>query len=714
MPPPRVGSTWKEGILRLLGMMLKAALCALVAWPWATRAAGQQALVLSTGASRGVAHAGVLVGLDSLGYDPDLVVGSSMGAVMGALYASGYEPAEIWALVETTDWGDIFRPRALLLGPRRQLYNPAIRLGVNLGPFEVSRGFIPDWRVNRLLVRLLFEADAASRGDFDRLPRRYRTVVADLATGEEIVIERGDLARAVRISMGTPGFFAPVERDGRLLVDGGVANYLPISVARRLGGSPIVAVDVSRPHPRPQRLDPAAVGGRAIGLLMRNAVPDTAADVLVRPDIDPDFSGAFFLNDQTWLLQLGLQAALEAQPPEGKAQGARALPPPPERWSQLRLEVPDAGLEPMVRSVFEDVAPGPYDPALVMERVDRLYATGLVDGVWPRVEGAPALVAGTSPGAAADGAQEEDVLVVRVDVVPKTSLGLAAGYDNDRGGRVWLDLQQRVPLSVFPTELTLAAAPSGLQRWGETSVRVHSLRRPLSWVAGAHARETSARLVGQGDDGAPEVLRFGGWLGPELYQVFPDWSAVLAFQGEWVDFEEAADGWSAGPLLRVSSVPPPAAVVGIPSELEVDLRFGEVAYASAALRASRSVPLSRFQAAAVFDLALTAGGAPPDVEPALGDRHAMPGLAWGAGRGDGRVVMGVDLAAPFLLGGVWRLRARTGVAASTWRAATDSDAWLLGAALEGLWTLPFAPILVGVGGNTQGDVRLDVSLGKPF
>src|SRR5688500_2920110 len=212
--------------------------------------------------------------LDSIGYDPDLVVGASMGAVIGALYASGRTPAEISQMLVATQWGDVFKPHALVVGPSRQILSPAIRLGVNLATFEVSRGFIQDWRVNRLLANLLFEAGAASRGDFDRLPRRFRAVVADLSTGQEIVLAKGDLARAVRISMGTPGFFAPLVWDGRLLTDGGVANYLPISVARGLGASHIVAVDVSRQKPRIERTDPAAIGGRALGLLMRNAVRD--------------------------------------------------------------------------------------------------------------------------------------------------------------------------------------------------------------------------------------------------------------------------------------------------------------------------------------------------------------------------------------------------------------------------------------------------------
>src|SRR5690606_17200604 len=106
---------------------------------------------------------------------------------------------------------------------------------------------------------------------------------------------RGDLARAVRVSMGTPGFFSLMEWDGRLLTDGGVANYLPVGLARELGAHPVIAVDVSRQPPEIRSNDPVTLGGRAIGLLMRNALPDTTPpDFLVQPAIDPEFPSAVF------------------------------------------------------------------------------------------------------------------------------------------------------------------------------------------------------------------------------------------------------------------------------------------------------------------------------------------------------------------------------------------------------------------------------------
>src|SRR5690606_20222927 len=97
---------------------------------------------------------------------------------------------------------------------------------------------------------LLFDANARARGNFDRLPRRFRALATDLETGRAVSLGSGDLARAVRASMAYPGFFAPVEWNGHLLVDGGVVDNLPTLEARELGARRLVAVDVTRPAER--------------------------------------------------------------------------------------------------------------------------------------------------------------------------------------------------------------------------------------------------------------------------------------------------------------------------------------------------------------------------------------------------------------------------------------------------------------------------------
>src|SRR5690606_32818912 len=122
---------------------------------------------------------------------------------------------------------------------------------------------VPDAGINRRLVEMLFDAGARARSDFDRLPRRYRAVAADLRDGSVVVLGHGDLARAVRASMAVPGVFSPVVIDGRILVDGGIADNLPTTQARALGALYIIASDVLLPELDPRPPSRAAVRVRA-------------------------------------------------------------------------------------------------------------------------------------------------------------------------------------------------------------------------------------------------------------------------------------------------------------------------------------------------------------------------------------------------------------------------------------------------------------------
>jgi hypothetical protein len=526
--------------------------------------------------------------------------------------------------------------------------------------------------------------------------------------------------------MATPGFFAPVEWDGRLLTDGGVANYLPISVARALGADHVVAVDVSRPHPRIRRTDPAAMGGRAIGLLMRNAAPDTTANVMIRPDIDTDFSGAFFLTDPSHLYRLGADAVMEVFPPRHRQRRpVRVPPPPPETLAALELEVADPTLQALAERVFRDIAPAAFESREVLERVDRLYATGLVDGVWPRVESRSGVVTngGNDRSTSSDRAAT-DVLVLRVDGMPRRALAITPGYENDRGGRIWGKLSERLAMEGVPLELSLAGATTGLDRWGAASAKLYTLGLPLSWVVGGYLREVETRdtdsiLVRDADEleflVQDEVYRAGGWLSSEYRPASLRLVSSLAMHVEEIDVANGPEGVAWGPSLRIVSAAGWNKLVGVAPEVEAELRFGEVYYASAALRMSHVVSLRGLVAAGVLDVGFSVDDAPPDARRALGDHHAMPGLAWGEGRGAGHVLLGLDLARSFFTAGTLRARLRAGAAPSSpdelWE---ELSTWTAGAALEGLWSLPFGPILVGVGANTDGDFRLDVGLGPVF
>jgi predicted acylesterase/phospholipase RssA len=687
--------------LRFVTMARLLALPLILAW-LSVPAAAQQALVLSGGGSRGLAHAGVLIALEEAGRDPAIVVGTSMGAVVGALYAAGYTSEEIIKRVQEVDWSEAFTVTALVIGPDRAALYPMVTFDIDTDELRFARGLVAQWRINRVLARLLFDANARARGDFDRLARRYRAVAADLRTGEVVVLSAGDLARAARASMAVPGLFAPVVWEDRVLVDGGIANNLPTDVARALGAGHVVAVDAGRAPDEIHDSSPLGVIQRAIDLMQENTHRDRPADELILPDLDPSFGGTTFPSDPSPLFAAGLSAArrdLGPAPPTS-AGGERPLALPPDRFARLVVEAPDSSLAALGRRYFSTAAPGPYDTAAVLRAVDLLYTTGLFEAVWPRVTEDP--VTG------------EASLVVRLDSPPRVSLGAGAGYENDRGARAWASISRYTSVARRPAVLTGSAASTGLERWAAVSLQVFPrVRPPVTWSVGAHLKETDVRVFTAADAiGDADAVRMGGWAAFELPHILKDRLATLTFRGEWVDVEGGPRGSAYGPVLRFSGLNPDAMIVGEPLLAEAEHRWGEVPYSRVALRGSAEFQAGDLAAAALADLVWTTAGAPDDSRPALGDEHLVPGLQWGEERGATRAVIGGDIAYPIRTGFA-RLRLRSGAVAAD-PAALERARWVSGAQIGLFWRSPLGSAEIGYGINTRGDRRFDVGLGRRF
>ena len=274
-------------------------------------------LVLSGGGAKGLAHVGVLRVLEEIRVPVDMVVGTSAGAAVGALYAQGMPVAAIEDRLLAMDWVASFQD-----APGRA-YEPVHRkeqgwrfpvrpgLGVGLDGLRVGRGLISGQNLGFILNGLTREA--ALVRDFDQLPIPFRAVATDLETGEQVVLGEGSLAEAIRASMSIPGVYAPVSRDGRLLVDGGVANNLPVSVARALGADVVIVVDISDDPGQVQSLDQAfSVVQQLTTLMTRRSVEEQLAsltedDVLIRPDLSGLGSADFY--EAPLLMELGAAAA---------------------------------------------------------------------------------------------------------------------------------------------------------------------------------------------------------------------------------------------------------------------------------------------------------------------------------------------------------------------------------------------------------------------
>jgi len=283
--------------MRLTALILAGLLLAGSAWsapatgaapgaPDATRP--RIGLVLSGGGARGAAHIGVLKVLDELHLHVDAIAGTSMGAVVGGLYASGMSGRQIEALFTSVDWQDAFsdRPRRADLGFRRKqedrdfLVN--LPLGVQGHRLQIPTGLIQGQKLTQLLRRATLPVANLSR--FDAFPTRFRAVATDLESGAAVIMDSGDLTTALRASMSAPGFLAPVERDGRLLVDGGLVENLPIDVARGMGVDVLIVVDAGFPLQTRDRLNSlTSVSNQALAILVREQLYPIQFASIYRP-----------------------------------------------------------------------------------------------------------------------------------------------------------------------------------------------------------------------------------------------------------------------------------------------------------------------------------------------------------------------------------------------------------------------------------------------
>ena len=206
-------------------------------------------IALSGGGARGLAHIGVLRELERQHVPIDYIAGTSAGALIGGMYASGLSLDEIEQRVKAMDFDKILfsKPdrRAQTQFTRANEYPGNSMIDVNISRDSVTalpQAMMQDARVEQALREIL--KDYPYDIDFDRLPIPFRAVATDIATGDKVVLSKGKLSEALRASMSIPAVFAPVEMNGRMLVDGMVASNLPIDVVRQMGAERIIAVDV--------------------------------------------------------------------------------------------------------------------------------------------------------------------------------------------------------------------------------------------------------------------------------------------------------------------------------------------------------------------------------------------------------------------------------------------------------------------------------------
>jgi NTE family protein len=271
----------------------------------AVRAPGERpriGLALSGGGARGFAHVGVLQVLEELRIPVDYVAGTSMGAIVGGLYAAGLSPDELGTLVIDVDWLAAFddRTERQNISFRRKQdsfdFLTSLRVWIKDLKIALPRGLIAGQRLGNLLAEVALPA--ATVRNFDDLPIPFRAVATDTATGDAVSISTGELVRAMWASMAVPAVFSPVEIDGKLLVDGGVANNLPIDVVRAMGADIVIAVDIAGRLAEGEVRSVLDVSGQSLTVLMLRNTDDqiatlTERDLLIQPDLGSLGSASF-------------------------------------------------------------------------------------------------------------------------------------------------------------------------------------------------------------------------------------------------------------------------------------------------------------------------------------------------------------------------------------------------------------------------------------
>jgi NTE family protein len=271
--------------------------------PAPIRSAPRIGLALSGGGARGLAHIGVIKVLEELRVPVHCVTGTSMGAVVGGIYASGVTSARMHQVVSKADWNQIFSdsPPRREISMRRKaddyktLFAP--EFGLKEGALAVPKGVLAGVSIETFFRTMTGPAGDAL--DFGTLPIPFRAMAADIATGEAVVLDRGSVSRALRASMSVPGAVAPVEIDGKLLVDGGIVDNLPIEQARKLCADIVIAVNISTPPLKREEITSAlSVSLQLVNLLGKATVEQQvkslgSRDVLITPELGDISAGSF-------------------------------------------------------------------------------------------------------------------------------------------------------------------------------------------------------------------------------------------------------------------------------------------------------------------------------------------------------------------------------------------------------------------------------------
>ncbi|MEO0468360.1 MAG: patatin-like phospholipase family protein [Bacteroidota bacterium] len=349
----------------------------------------------SGGGIKGVAHIGALKVLEEAGLHPDYIAGTSMGSVIGGLYAIGYRTEELEALVQKLDWEAYFgddAPRTDLPMLHKEATDTyQLSFAVKDGKVQLPRGILEGRNLGLLLTYLTQPVHEIS--DFNQFTIPFRCLATDLESGEGIVFQSGNLAQAIRSSIGIPTVFEPYEQNSRLLIDGGLVRNLPVTDVREMGAEVVIGLDVGAPLYKQdditsiiEVLDQTS----SFQINRANEMQRKLADVVISPNIDG--ISAFSFEAVDTLLARGEAAARAALPRIRQLMDSLGIRE--RRFIRNRLNRPEEleiteiqflGCEPYDPQLLEGIlrlnTKKPVIHTVLLDRMKRLFASGFFESL---------------------------------------------------------------------------------------------------------------------------------------------------------------------------------------------------------------------------------------------------------------------------------------------------------------------------------------------
>ncbi len=672
---------------------------------------GPTALVLSGGGAKGLAHVGVLRALERAGVRPDLVVGSSMGAVIGALASAGYSAGQIDSIARLMPLAAAFRavePRGPAAWGSRL---PLLLWTEGEGGFALRAPSVEQRTIGAMLNQVLLRGNLLAAGDFDSLPIPLRVVATNMADRGIRVFSGGDLAQVVRASIAIPLVFTPERIGDSLYADGGLSANIPVDVARRAGAARVIVSDVTElPGDSLNLESPLVVADRLLNWLFRQPADSLYRDDLgIRSPIGGFGALDFSPRAIDSLIAVGARAGSEAIAAWRCRPTALPAPVAPIELPGLigldRVDESDAGAELLGRALgLTTVAPLSLEA--LGHDLARLSARERFQDVW------------LAPTARGDTVFLNPIL----EPLPRRVAGLGLLYDAELGGRAWFAaLDRRLP---------------GLGLEGSAMLTLNRFRSDLHLAMRRETTRGTSRLtpvatVRLGDAG---VRRFDDH-GLELPVVDVRSLAVgLGLEqqlplGTRLTLSGLLDHWrEADPVtavVRRRTGLGGAARIEATSSARRELMRGEVVLTSRYLRASLDLhPRAQLGRLTVEGRLLLGAGhdLPADRVFTLGGSEGFPGLHLGERPGDTQLLASLTgirhLLGPLDLR-VGLAGGRTGFAStefltpqgavSTTRILPGSyreggllgDGWLIGARIGIGAETPIGPIRLEYGGNSD-------------